>query len=121
MDATIEYGTPGWYLLRRMSWGGRSAGRRREEGGSEAAILPDAAYLPLNRIGDARGDAPPEAARCPPIHRPAGRARARRGPRRASGADQHPLSRLVPTARVFAGEAGRQERMPAPGASDCRP
>jgi len=58
MDATIEYGTPGWYLLRRMSWGGRRAGRRREKGGSEAAILPDAAYLPLNRIGDAGGDAP---------------------------------------------------------------
>jgi len=42
MVATNEHGTPGWYLLRRMDLG-------REEGESEAAMLPDATYLRLNR------------------------------------------------------------------------
>jgi hypothetical protein len=54
VDATIEHGTPGWYLLRRMSLGGRRArARARASHEGEAPIMAGAAYLRLTRPFDA--------------------------------------------------------------------
>jgi hypothetical protein len=50
VDATIEHGTPGWYLLRRMSLGGRRArARARASHEGETPIMAAAAYLRLTR------------------------------------------------------------------------